>query len=251
MLLVHHLRALQDRHHSAPREHPTGEPSRGAAIHAGDPAARAHVPPGMRVDDAAAVERVDGGRAGDSAAGVQRRVGHAGAGGDAGGRGDGVLCARGVECEEAADRAASGVDAERVVLCTFDVPPPSLSQRHCGADADGILKAGCIVTARLVMVIAASIVSSAGSYSAVWPCAKIAYALRSNETMLSLYPSCGSYFDGTNPWQEAAVHADMAGKVEEVGAALNVSFGMACWVALALHAIGIEIYVSLRLFALS
>ena len=60
-----------------------------------------------------------------------------------------------------------------------------------------------------------------------------------------MYPACASYLNGTDVGQEAVVHADFGGDVStELGAALNMSFGMALWLALALHAVGVEIYVS-------
>lgn len=63
---------------------------------------------------------------------------------------------------------------------------------------------------------------------------------------LALYPDCASYFSGENPGQQTVVHADLPGATSaaEAGAATGMVFGMAVWLALAIHAIGIEIYVS-------
>lgn len=61
-----------------------------------------------------------------------------------------------------------------------------------------------------------------------------------------MYPECASYLDGSDPQQQAIVHANFSnGRSTEIGAALDLGFGMALWVATAMHAIGIEIYVSL------
>jgi hypothetical protein len=88
------------------------------------------------------------------------------------------------------------------------------------------------------------VISSINSYFVTWPCAKIAFILKNNE-VLSGYPSCASFLDGTNLQQNAVVHADFNGEyATEIGAAFNMSFGMAVWVATALHVVGVEIYVS-------
>ena len=67
--------------------------------------------------------------------------------------------------------------------------------------------------------------------------------MRSEAATVAAYPECASYFDGTSPFQQAAVHAKFGGSGTEIGAALNMCFGMALWVALAMHAIGVEVYV--------
>lgn len=91
------------------------------------------------------------------------------------------------------------------------------------------------------MIIAAQIITKMGTYYAIWPCAKIAYTIPNAQ---HLYPECASYFDGSNNNQVALVRAKFDGSAAEVGAALNVPFGTALWLALAIHAIGVEIYVS-------
>lgn len=72
--------------------------------------------------------------------------------------------------------------------------------------------------------------------------------MRSEQATLARYPECASYLNGTNPGQQAAVHANFgSGEPVEIGAAMNMCFGMALWVALSLHAIGVEVYVSSKL----
>lgn len=97
------------------------------------------------------------------------------------------------------------------------------------------------------MIISTMIISSINSYYIAWPCAKIAFALnkKPESQILSAYPACAAFFDGTNAQQEAVVHASFSGEyVTEIGAALDMSFGMAVWVATVLHVVGVEIYVS-------
>jgi hypothetical protein len=108
-------------------------------------------------------------------------------------------------------------------------------------------QAGSIITNRFILIIGTTTISSINSYYTSWPCAKIAFVMKSDARTLAAYPGCASYLDGTNPWQEAVVHADFKGEhATEIGAALNMNFGMALWVALIIHAVGVEIYVSRR-----
>ena len=91
------------------------------------------------------------------------------------------------------------------------------------------------------------VISSINSYYMSWPCAKIAFALdtKSEAEVLGAYPGCAPFFNGTNPQQEAVVHANFNGEYStEIGAALDMSFGMALWLATVLHVVGVEIYVS-------
>lgn len=60
----------------------------------------------------------------------------------------------------------------------------------------------------------------------------------------SAYPVCiPGNVDPRNV--QALVVADLNGNEAELGAALQVPFGMALWLALAMHAIGVEIYLHL------
>ncbi|KAL5388625.1 hypothetical protein PMIN06_003051 [Paraphaeosphaeria minitans] len=109
----------------------------------------------------------------------------------------------------------------------------------------GWFYAGSIITNRIILIIATNIISAVGSYYTVWPCAKIAYTMRSDEATLEAYPECASYVNGSDLFQQAVVHAQFGGHPTEIGAALNMCFGMALWLALAMHAIGVEVYLHL------
>ncbi|UPX16405.1 uncharacterized protein EKO05_0006808 [Ascochyta rabiei] len=109
----------------------------------------------------------------------------------------------------------------------------------------GWFYAGSIITSRFVMIIAAMLVSNK-DYYIVWPCAKIAATIADGMDLASEYPACASYADGSNLAQVSAVLADMDGTSSvNAGAALNVNFGMALWLAFAIHAVGIEVYLHL------
>lgn len=78
------------------------------------------------------------------------------------------------------------------------------------------------------------------------PCEQILYTFHGNQTATMLrYPECAAFFTGENLDQHAAVKAILGGGTAiEAAAALGITFGGSGWLALALHAIGVEIYVS-------
>ncbi|KAK9422472.1 putative DUF2306 domain-containing protein [Seiridium unicorne] len=106
--------------------------------------------------------------------------------------------------------------------------------------------AGSIITLRIIMIIAVIILSNIGGYDVVEPCDKIEYTLKSANATLSLYPECASFLSGENLGQQALVSANYHGtNPVEIAAAFNMVFGSAAWLAFALHAVGIEIYLHL------
>ncbi|KAK6080983.1 hypothetical protein SCUP515_03125 [Seiridium cupressi] len=107
-------------------------------------------------------------------------------------------------------------------------------------------QAGSIITLRIIMIIAVIILSNIGGYDVVEPCDKIEYTLKSADATLSLYPECASFLSGENLGQQALVSANYHGtNPVEIAAAFNMVFGSAAWLAFALHAVGIEIYLHL------
>lgn len=76
-------------------------------------------------------------------------------------------------------------------------------------------------------------------------CAQVVFALGHNET-LAAYPQCAEYFNGNAPNLPVIVTADFASDNSmELSAALGIPFGAAGWLALTLHTIAIETYVSM------
>jgi hypothetical protein len=109
----------------------------------------------------------------------------------------------------------------------------------------GWFYAGSIITSRLITFIAAQIISTQGYY-AVWTCAKIAATISSHANITDTYPSCKSFADGTNPEAVSLVAATFGvGDAAHTGAVLNVAFGMALWLSMAMHAFGVEVYLHL------
>ena len=102
---------------------------------------------------------------------------------------------------------------------------------------------GSIITLRFILISAINIFSRIGSYYIALPRFKTA-SMMGEQGTLRFHPDCIAYFNGTNPSQHSAARANFSGSIDEVAGSLELSFGMALWLALALHAIGVEIYVS-------
>ncbi|KAK7962593.1 uncharacterized protein PG986_003418 [Apiospora aurea] len=106
--------------------------------------------------------------------------------------------------------------------------------------------AGAIITMRIILVIAANIIAPLGGYYTAMPCAKVAFSVGSDEQTLQDYPACAPYFNGTNPDQWTMVTANFNGTdVAQIAAALDMTAGMALWLAFLLHAVGVEVYLYL------
>ncbi|KAE8328016.1 hypothetical protein BDV39DRAFT_214576 [Aspergillus sergii] len=77
-----------------------------------------------------------------------------------------------------------------------------------------------------------------------YPCDKIDLIIGREQTLES-YPDCASFYNGSHPDQNVLVLGDFNGTADKIGTALNLNFGMAFWLALFLHAIGVEIYLQM------
>ncbi|KAJ1323769.1 DUF2306 domain-containing protein [Microdochium nivale] len=108
--------------------------------------------------------------------------------------------------------------------------------------------AGVILTTRIILILAAIIGSRVNDMYVGMLCAKIDFMMRRRETVLAAFPGCAAFYSGDDPLAHVAVHAANPGaNVAEVTAAFNATFGMALWLALVLHAVGIEICMSFLL----
>lgn len=95
------------------------------------------------------------------------------------------------------------------------------------------------------MIIAAQIISSAGDFWSVQSCVKLLDVIGDAQELVQQYPSCSGLVGNGNLEAVAAVNANFGGSAVELMSAMNMSFGMAGWLALGLHAVGVEVYVSL------
>lgn len=107
----------------------------------------------------------------------------------------------------------------------------------------------CIITLRIIMIISAQIISAQGNYFQARPCAQIAYIYRASpnpqRVVLAKYPGCAPWANGTNPEQQVLVNANFGANPEQLTTALAVPFGAAGWLAWAIHALGVELYIRL------
>ncbi|KAK3360662.1 hypothetical protein B0T25DRAFT_132370 [Lasiosphaeria hispida] len=107
--------------------------------------------------------------------------------------------------------------------------------------------AGSIITLRLIQIVSAILLSSIGKFQAARRCDLLEYLVEDVNKTRELYPACEPYFLGQNVNQHAVVDADFThpSSAAEAAVALEISFGMALWIALAVHAVGVEIYLHL------
>ncbi|KAL8911470.1 MAG: hypothetical protein Q9171_003368 [Xanthocarpia ochracea] len=102
---------------------------------------------------------------------------------------------------------------------------------------------GSIITLRIIMVLAALVSSNTSFYNTTMTCGELLTILDTSEKVNSFYPSCGE--PGATTHTLAIVQAKFGTQPEQVASALRISFGMALWMALFLHATGVELYLGL------
>ncbi|CAE6340723.1 unnamed protein product [Rhizoctonia solani] len=103
---------------------------------------------------------------------------------------------------------------------------------------------GAFVTTRVTALISAQIVTVINGYFSLWKCAEVGYVLKSMDALVEAYPECGTPTARQYPkWTHVAVHASSNEGPLGKGSASRASFGMALWVAMFLHILGIELYL--------
>ncbi|KAK4187517.1 hypothetical protein QBC35DRAFT_231590 [Podospora australis] len=107
--------------------------------------------------------------------------------------------------------------------------------------------AGSIITLRTVLNALVSFVGQNGKYYYAMPCDRVIWGMFGDvNRTLEQYPGCADFFSGTTPGATVAVRAtDLGGTVANIAAAYSVSFGPSIWVSLVLHAVAVEVYLSL------
>ncbi|KAH8662556.1 hypothetical protein BX600DRAFT_382626 [Xylariales sp. PMI_506] len=105
--------------------------------------------------------------------------------------------------------------------------------------------AGSAITTRFILYSGIAIITRLGDFFTAMPCAEIDWLLVDQELTTSMYPSCITFYNGSNPMQQVAVQGALDGDLSEVTAAYDLTFGTAHWIALVIHIIGVEIYLKL------
>jgi hypothetical protein len=101
---------------------------------------------------------------------------------------------------------------------------------------------GTIITTRIIMIVSAKIITLIGDYYQVQTCTEIAFDYGGSlSKAVSLYPQYANSGPNANVIFKEAFNAGP----ESVGAALGLSFGMALWLSILMHLVGVEIYLNL------
>ncbi|CCF38960.1 hypothetical protein CH063_09919 [Colletotrichum higginsianum] len=106
--------------------------------------------------------------------------------------------------------------------------------------------AGFIITMRIISFLAVMITADSGYYQ-VKQCAVLDFIFKHNQTrVLDLYSDCGGYYSGENPGLNVIVHGNYhAHQPAEIAAGFTSVFDAGSWLALAIHAILVELYLHL------
>jgi hypothetical protein len=97
------------------------------------------------------------------------------------------------------------------------------------------------ITAHFAMFAARRITSEIGSYFATWRCDEILFVLNNTDTVTQLYPQCAEADD------LGSLHAAIRVAVKDgplgFASSVRATFGMALWLAIVIHIIGVEFYI--------
>lgn len=100
---------------------------------------------------------------------------------------------------------------------------------------------------RIILILMAIILPITNAYYSSQPCDKLLWQLNDESRAESLYPECFRSSSGSGlSQQHASVKAAFRGATDsaQVMASFDLSFGSAMWLAWAVHAAGVEVYVS-------
>ncbi|KAF3933673.1 hypothetical protein ABW19_dt0200247 [Dactylella cylindrospora] len=112
---------------------------------------------------------------------------------------------------------------------------------------------GVIITLRIIMVIAATVVDEQESYYTAVDCGEIKYgyyqtqdnATEAERLFAERWPTCLSTDPKATANGHVAVQGLPSGGLEKVIVGYKVTFGMAAWLALLIHLVGVEVYLAL------
>ena len=102
---------------------------------------------------------------------------------------------------------------------------------------------GTIITLRLIMILSALIISQVSTYYSTMSCDEITFLYDSSVPVNQLYPQCSNLNSTADDM--VVIQAKFGKQPEQIAASLGLSFGMALWLALILHLVGVEIYLAL------
>lgn len=109
-------------------------------------------------------------------------------------------------------------------------------------------KAFSTITMRIIQIFVAGLISGRG-HVASRPCAQVGSdGVVPIFVLEQRFSGCATYFTGKDPHQTVIVNADYYGLPMEINVALSLAAGVSAFLALFLHSIAVEIYVSSSVF---
>ena len=130
-----------------------------------------------------------------------------------------------------------------ICLTYFNIKRLQINQ-HRAWMARAMSYLGTVITIRLILVLSAPIITKLNSYYIVRSCNKITFMYGSSNPVKRFYPQCSS--PNSTVDDLVVVHADFgSGRVGQIGAILGMSFGMALWLGIFIHLVGVEVYLAL------
>ncbi|QRW22386.1 hypothetical protein RhiXN_09973 [Rhizoctonia solani] len=103
---------------------------------------------------------------------------------------------------------------------------------------------GALVTTNITALISAHVITAINTYYSLWRCAEVEYVLESSNALAQAYPQCATSNALSNPHNiYVSVHASWREGRLGRGSAIRASYGMALWIAMILHGVGIELYL--------
>ncbi|CUA78413.1 hypothetical protein RSOLAG22IIIB_07066 [Rhizoctonia solani] len=107
---------------------------------------------------------------------------------------------------------------------------------------------GALVTTKITALLSAQVITAINTYYSLWSCSEVGYVLESNDTLTQAFPECATPRALSNPNSVyVPVHASWKEGPLGEGSAIRASYGMALWIAMILHTVGIEIYLRMTL----
>ncbi|RAL10203.1 uncharacterized protein BO97DRAFT_456823 [Aspergillus homomorphus CBS 101889] len=110
---------------------------------------------------------------------------------------------------------------------------------------------GFIITMRVIGIITDKVLLALGpeGYYEARPCAVIDFMFSGNQSLVeSVHPDCEAFYSGADTGRHVLVDAfgsHGSGGVDQASAGLNLSFGAAAWLAVAIHVFAAELYLHL------
>jgi len=106
---------------------------------------------------------------------------------------------------------------------------------------------GAVITNRPILIVGNYVISSMGTYYAVWTCEEIDFEFRRvgiTGALADKYPQC-LMPNGTNNGRVAVQASTNPLRPDGMGTGMELTFAVGMWVAITLHIIGVEIYLAL------